>query len=106
MAKKNKANRTKMKKKIKRVNLNKLAKESIENDKKLKNKVNQTLIEYAKSKENMDLTRKIIKLNRKQKKKLAAKIKKKKKNLKKKSKSNRVKSGSGELDYSKFTRYL
>ncbi|MAD57240.1 MAG: hypothetical protein CMK44_01525 [Porticoccus sp.] len=99
MAKKHNSKRTK--KKTKRVNLNKLAKESIENDKKLKNKVNQTMIDYAKSKENMDLTRRITKLNLKQKKKLADKIKKKKKNLKKKSKSKKVKSGAA-IDATRF----
>ena len=84
-------------KKNKKVNLKKLAKESIMNDKKLKQKVNECMLEYAKSEENMKLTKKITELSNKDKIKLSKQIKKEKiklKKKKKKTKSKRIKSGA------------
>ena len=107
MTKKYKSKKTK--KKTKKVNLNKLATESVENDVKLKNRVNQSMIDYAKSKENMDLARRITKLSHKQKERLSVKIKKKKKSLKKKSKkrskSKKVRSGSG-VELTRLVHFL
>lgn len=49
------------------------------NDKKLKQKVNECMLEYAKSDENMKLTKKITELSNKDKIKLSKQIKKEKK---------------------------
>ena len=88
-------------KKNKKINLKKIAKESIMNDRKLKQKVNECMIEYAKTDENMKLTKKITVLSNKDKIKLSNYIKKEKlklKKKKKKTKSKRIISGVGQFN--------
>ena len=101
MVKKTKSKSKSKSKSEKKKNLVKLAKESINNDKKLKDKISECMIEYAKTKGNMNLMKKIKKLSNSDKLKLSKIIKKeKKKNKKKKknkTKSKRIKSGSAAV---------
>ena len=96
MGKRSKSNKRKSKKskKHKKYNLNKLAKESIINDNKLKKQINECMVKYAKTEENMKLTKKISELSKEDKTKLSEYIKKEKKRLKKKTKSKRIRSGA------------